>query len=177
MVRDVPAPTGSDAGGLDPLASMVNEYWTPVYRMLYQLTGDSHDTEDLTQETFLRAMDRLESFQTGTNMRAWLFRIAANAYFDVHRKRKRLKIASLAEDLVGTTPQPGEWLEISEQCALLKAAMAELSETTRTVFHLRVTEDLSFRAIGEVLDTSEEAARWHMHQARTKLLQKMAKST
>jgi DNA-directed RNA polymerase specialized sigma24 family protein len=48
--------------------------------------------------------------------------------------------------------------------------MEELSDTTRAVFHLRVQEALPFRQIGEMLDLSEDAARWHMHQARTKLM-------
>jgi DNA-directed RNA polymerase specialized sigma24 family protein len=52
--------------------------------------------------------------------------------------------------------------------------MQELTELTRMVFHLRATEDLSFREIGELVGTTEQGARWHMHQARTRLLKQLA---
>jgi DNA-directed RNA polymerase specialized sigma24 family protein len=51
--------------------------------------------------------------------------------------------------------------------------MSELSELTRMVFHLRSTEDLSFREIADITGSTEQAARWHMHHARTKILEFM----
>src|SRR2546430_13712595 len=55
-------------------------------------SSDLHDAEDLAQETFLRALRRFDTFKSGTNLRAWLLRIATNAFFDVERKRQTLKI-------------------------------------------------------------------------------------
>jgi RNA polymerase sigma-70 factor (ECF subfamily) len=156
-----------------PFAAVVDAHWTAVYRMLYYLTGNAHDTEDLTQETFLRALKRLDSFKSGTQMRAWLLRIASNAFFDVQRKRKRVEVQSLQTDPPAAARRPGHALEIAEQSELLKAAMEELSATTRLVFHLRAQEDLSFREIAAMVGTTEQAARWHMHQARVKLLKRM----
>jgi RNA polymerase sigma factor (sigma-70 family) len=155
-------------------AEVVNEHWTAVYKLLYHLSGSTHDTEDLAQETFLRALNRLESFAAGTKMRAWLLRIASNAFFDQHRKRKRIKQQGIPEEVAGPIERPERSLENAEHGELLKIAMEELSETTRLVFHLRVQEDLSFREIGEIVGSSEEAARWHMHQARSKLMNRLA---
>jgi RNA polymerase sigma-70 factor (ECF subfamily) len=166
------APSGAEV----PFAAVVNEHWTAVYRLLYSLTGNPHDTEDLTQETFLRALKRLDTFRPGTRMRAWLLRIASNAFFDLCRKRQRLPIDPLSEDPPGSAPPPGHAQETAEQCDLVKAALEELSELTRLVFHLRVQEDLSFREIAELAGTSEQAARWHMHHARTKLLQRLGEN-
>jgi RNA polymerase sigma factor (sigma-70 family) len=149
---------------------VVNEHWSSVYRLLYCMTGSIHDTEDLTQETFLRALKRIETFQAGTRMRAWLLRIAANAFFDAQRSRRRGKTQPLPEDLAGTERPPGQALETAEQSELLQAALVQLSNTDRMVFHLRVQEELSHREIAETLGISEEAARWHLHQARAKLL-------
>jgi RNA polymerase sigma-70 factor (ECF subfamily) len=160
-------------GGRAVFAAIVEEHWTAVYRTLYALCGNAHDTEDLTQETFLRALDRLASFRPGTRMRAWLLRIATNAFFDAQRKRRRAPVQPLASDPPAPAGCPGHALEVAEESALLKAAMEELSETTRLVFHLRATEDLSFREIAELVGTTEQAARWHMHQARTRLLARM----
>ncbi len=168
-------PAGSDQPdalhGSHSLAAAVVGHWPAVYKLLWMMSGNSHDAEELTQETFLRAWERLDRFGGDGQLRAWLLRIASNAYFDLLRKRKRSKTVHLEEDLVANeTPQPGQRLETAEQYALLTAAMAQLSPTTRTVFHLRAAESLSFRQIGQMLEISEEAARWHMHQARTRLL-------
>jgi RNA polymerase sigma-70 factor (ECF subfamily) len=162
------------AAGANPFAAVVAAHWDAVYRLLYTLTGNTHDTEDLTQETFLRALNRWSSFTPGSNIRAWLLRIASNAFFDVRRKRQRVKMDPLADDPPGMAQPPELPLELAEQDELLRVAVEELSETARLVFHLRATEELSFREIATILGTSEEAARWHMHQARTRLVKRLA---
>src|SRR5262249_61513307 len=99
-----------------------------------------------------------------------------NAFFDERRKRKRAKRRELSPDLPDAGAAPGEVMETAEQAALARAAMEELTELTRLVFHLRVTEGLSFREIAELAGTTEQAARWHMHQARMKLLARLGKN-
>jgi RNA polymerase sigma-70 factor, ECF subfamily len=157
----------------DSDTAVVERHWTAVYRMLYAMTRNVHDCEDLTQETFLRALRRWETFKPGTSLRAWLLRIAANAFFDVKRKQKTLKIAPLQVDLSSEAPPVEMALELREQGLLARAAMEELSELTRMVFHLRVTEDLAFKEIAELAGITPVAARWHMHQARVKLMKRL----
>src|SRR3954453_14211858 len=93
--RAEPAPPG----GAPAFAAVVGEHWQAVYRLLRSLSGGTHETEDLTQETFLRALRRYDSFRPGTRMRAWLLRIATNAFFDARRKRRRSRAAPLDQDL------------------------------------------------------------------------------
>jgi RNA polymerase sigma-70 factor (ECF subfamily) len=154
--------------------AVVNDHWTAVYRLLYSMTGNTHDTEDLTQETFLRALDRFATFRPGTRLRAWLLRIASNAFFDVQRQRGRVRVKPLEQDVPATGRPPEQAVESAEQNDLLQAALAGLSNTDRMVFHLRVQEELSHREIAEILEISEEAARWHLHQARAKLMKRLA---
>jgi RNA polymerase sigma-70 factor, ECF subfamily len=156
--------------GVPAFAEVVNEHWSAVYRLLFCLSGNTHETEDLTQETFLRALRRPGSFRPGSQLRAWLLRIASNAFFDERRKRKRSRARPLNHDPPGNRPIPGYRLEVAEQSARVHKALEELSELTRLVFHLRVQEDLSFKDIAEMAGTSEQSARWHMHHARTRLL-------
>lgn len=163
---------GPDASTAD-FTAIVNQHWDAVYRLLHSLTGNVHDTEDLTQETFLRALDKIAGFKPGTNMRSWLMRIGSNAFFDQQRKRKRARQKPLEHDLAREEPSPEHAMEVAQQSALLQAAMKELSALTRLVFHLRATEDLSFREIAAIAETTEQAARWHMHHARTKLLERL----
>jgi RNA polymerase sigma-70 factor (ECF subfamily) len=136
------------------------------------MTGNPHDSEDLAQETFLRALRRWDTFKRGTNLRAWLLRIASNAFFDVKRKRQTLKIGPLPDEIESTDSAAELVLELKEQADLIRAAMEDLTELTRLVFHLRVTEDLSFKEIAKLADITEVAARQHMHQARAKLLKR-----
>jgi RNA polymerase sigma-70 factor, ECF subfamily len=169
LTRKEPPPADAD-----PFAEVVNAHWSAVYRLLWCMTGNRHDTEDLTQETFLRALKRLDSFTPGTQMRAWLLRIASNAFFDVKRKRRHGDRQPLSESIPAAEARPERSLEAAEQNELLRAALEELSETTRLVFHLRTQEELSFKEIGTTAGVSEEAARWHMLQARTKLAARLA---
>jgi len=157
----------------DNFEEVVETHWTAVYRLVYSLSGNPHDSEDLTQETFLRAMRRWESFKKGSNLRAWLLRIGTNAFFDIKRKQKSLKINSLPDEIVCDGKAVDHSMETQEEGELIRLAVLELTELTRLVFHLRVTEDLSFKTIADMAGITEVAARQHMHQARVKLLRRL----
>ena len=156
----------------DSFKAVVEAHWTAVYRLLYSMTGNPHDTEDLAQETFLRTLRRWNTFKRGTDLAPWLLRIASNAFFDVRRKRQTLKMNPLPEDIVSSDSSAEFRLEVKEEADLVRAAMEDLTELTRLVFHLHVTEDLSFKEIAKLADITEVAARQHMHQARSKLLKR-----
>lgn len=156
----------------DSFTVVVEAHWTAVYRLLFSLTGNPHDSEDLAQETFLRALRRWDTFKKGTNLRAWLLRIGTNAFFDIKRKKRTLKINPLPEEVAGDDTSAETKLESREEAELIRAALTDLSELTRLVFHLRVTEDLSFKDIADLAGITEVAARQHMHQARSKLLKR-----
>lgn len=162
------------ADGSADFALVVEAHWTAVYRFLFSLSGNRHETEDLTQETFLRALKRIDSFKPGTKMRSWLLRIAANACFDARRKQKRIAFRALDWEAASPEAGPAHRLEIIEQSRLLGMALEELSDLTRMVFHLRAVEDLSFREIASLAEITEEAARWHMHHARTRMLKRFS---
>jgi RNA polymerase sigma-70 factor (ECF subfamily) len=153
--------------------AVVTEHWDAVYRLLRTLTRDVHETEDLTQETFTRAIAQIGGFKPGTKMRAWLLRIASNAFLDVRRRKTRMRSAPLEYEPAAPEVSPGTSLETAEQCAKVRAVLAELSDLTRLVFHLRVQEEMSFREAAEVAGTTEQAARWHMHHARTRVLERL----
>jgi RNA polymerase sigma-70 factor, ECF subfamily len=154
-------------------AAVVDANWNAVYGLLFSMTGNTPDCEDLTQETFLRALRAWETFKPGTNQRAWLIRIALNAFYDVQRKRQKVKFNPLDAEPSSLELSAEARFEILEQGALVRAAMEELSERTRIVFHLRVSENLSFRQIAELTGITEMGARWHMFEARRKLLKRL----
>jgi RNA polymerase sigma-70 factor (ECF subfamily) len=136
---------------------------------MYRLTANAHDAEELTQEAFLRAMQKLDQYQAGTNMRGWLLRIATNMFLD-GKRRARPKTGDMSADVAAPPERAGANLERMELSRQLQGALLQLPETQRTVFLLRSTEEMAFREISEMIGTTEATARWHMLQARQQLV-------
>jgi RNA polymerase sigma-70 factor (ECF subfamily) len=87
---------------------VVREHADRVYRLAYRLTGNQHDAEDLTQETFVRVFRSLASYRPGT-FEGWLHRITTNLFLDMVRRRSRIRMEALPEDsdrLPGLGPEP-----------------------------------------------------------------------
>ena len=88
----------AQAGDRSAFARLIERYWDRLYRWLYHLTRDRHAAEDLTQETFLRALAAVKTFRPGSNFRAWVFRIGHNNF--VNQKRaERSKRQPMPEEL------------------------------------------------------------------------------
>ena len=114
---------------------MVRQHWNAVYRLLLSLTGCAHESEDLTQETFLRALQHIDKYQPGTNLRAWLLRIGSNLFFDERRKRKRVKMETLASEVAGSSMPPGHALETADRlCFGASRAVGDCRRLTRPGF-------------------------------------------
>jgi RNA polymerase sigma-70 factor (ECF subfamily) len=156
-------------GDRTAFARLVEHYWDRLYRWLYRLTRDSHVAEDLAQETFLKAFAGLKKFQAGTNFSAWLFRIAHNNFANYCRALARTR-EELPEELSDRRRGPLEEAASAEAVRSLTKAMNRLPAEFRAALLLRVEEGLSFRQIAEVLDLTEETARWRVFKARQKML-------
>jgi RNA polymerase sigma-70 factor (ECF subfamily) len=135
----------------------------------YHLTHDRHTAEDLAQETFLKAFAGLRKFQAGTNFGAWLFRIAHNNYANQCRAAARPR-EPLPDELADRRDGPLEQIASAEALQALGRAINRLPAEFRSALLLRVDEGLSFREIADVLDLTEETARWRVFKARQKLL-------
>jgi RNA polymerase sigma-70 factor (ECF subfamily) len=163
----------AQAGDRRAFAALVERYWERLYRWLYHLTHHRHTAEDLTQETFLRALAHLRRFRPGTNFRAWLFRIAHNTWLNQARGAARIRQA-VPEQLAGREEGPAEQAMARESLAQLARAVGRLPADYRAAFLLRAEEGLSFRQIAGVLGLTEETARWRVFKARQKLLNVLA---
>jgi RNA polymerase sigma-70 factor, ECF subfamily len=163
----------AQTGSREAFAGLVERYWERLYRWLCHLTRDSHGAEDLAQETFLKAFAALESFRAGSNFRAWLFRIAHNNF--VNQKRAaRFNRQPLSLEAPHGGPGPVEEMLSREALQLLAKAVAKLPPDFRSALLLRVDEELSFKEIAEVLEVTEETARWRVFKARQKLMTVLA---
>jgi RNA polymerase sigma-70 factor (ECF subfamily) len=160
----------AQAGDRSAFAQLVERYWDRLYRWLYHLTRDRHAAEDLTQETFLRALAAVKTFRPGSNFRAWVFRIGHNNFVNQKRAERRTK-HQLPEDAaapgVNTVENDAENREVLE---VVQRAVADLPSDFRAALQLRVDEGLSFREVAQILGITEETARWRVFKARQKLI-------
>jgi RNA polymerase sigma-70 factor (ECF subfamily) len=150
-------PAGLSAGDAEDFVwvapswdEVVRTHADRVYRLAYRLSGNRADAEDLTQETFGKALSRLGQLREPDRAKAWLFRILRNAYLHRVRDERRHKLVSL--DAVGELPcQPAETLPDVDP-SKLQEALNELDETFRTPLILFYFEEFSYRDIAEQMD-------------------------
>lgn len=160
----------AQAGDRSAFARLIERYWDRLYRWLYHLTRDRHAAEDLTQETFLRALAAVKSFRPGSNFRAWLFRIGHNNFVNQKRSERRTK-HQLPDDAAAPDHGSAETAaEHRETLEVVNRAVDDLPSDFRAALLLRVHEGLSFREVAKVLGTTEETARWRVFKARQKLM-------
>lgn len=156
-------------GDRSAFAALVERYWERLYRWLYNLTHNRHSAEDLCQEAFMKALSGLSGFREGSNFRAWLFRIAYNGFINQQRKAGRMR-ESFPAQVTASGEGPMEQVMSREALKMLARAIGRLPDDFRAAFILRVEEDLSFRQIADVLEITEETARWRVFKARQKLM-------
>lgn len=135
------------SGGLHQL---IDAHYEALYRYAYRLSGVSADAEDLTQETFGKALARLPQLREPERARAWLFRILRNLYLHKVRDQKRHKVVPL--DAVGELPGRGEAELPDIDPAKLQQALNELDEAFRTPIILFYFEEFSYRDIAEQME-------------------------
>ena len=135
-------------------------YREPVFRFLRRLLRDGAAAEDLTQETFLRAMRG--SYQSNGHERAWIFQIARNLARDQARAWARRPATEVFEDVAG--PGTDRALVLA-----LDAALASLEHDDREVFLLKEVAGLSYAEIAEACGLSSDAVRSRLHRTRLTL--------
>ena len=159
----------AQAGDRQAFAVLVERYWDRLYRWLYHLTHNRHAAEDLVQESFLKALNGLAGFRTGSNFQAWLFRIAYNSFVNQWRAADRAR-QPFPQQLPARDEGPLERVLSREALQMLARAVGRLPADYRAAFLLRVEEGLSFHEIAGVLGIKEETARWRVFKARQKLM-------
>lgn len=172
------------AGELDAFELLTTRHEQRVYSLAMRMLRQEQDAEDVTQQTFLSALENLDGFRGEASFSTWLLRIASHAALKVIRKRKGLETVSLEEatapsDNSDTVPHPefiADWRQSPEQLVqkreiqrLLDEALARLDEKHRLVFLLRDVEGLSIRETAEALDLSEANVKVRLLRARLQL--------
>ena len=159
-------------GDKETFGQLVEKYKRPMYALAYRMMHNHEDADDLSQEAFIRAYENLNKFRSGTNFRAWLFRILKNLCIDRLRHAARFPNESLGNAknrLVSHNPGPEEKVEAAELRQRIYDAIDSLPEAQRTVVILHEMQGLRHREIAQITKTPERTVRWRLHQARKKL--------
>ncbi|MBW4719280.1 RNA polymerase sigma factor SigE [Saccharothrix obliqua] len=150
---------------------VVRDHADRVYRLAYRLTGNQHDAEDLTQETFIRVFRSLASYQPGT-FEGWLHRITTNLFLDMVRRRSKFRMEGLPDDadrVAGDDPSPEQVYTDTHLDPDLQAALDELPPDFRAAVVLCDVEGLSYEEIGATLGVKLGTVRSRIHRGRQAL--------
>jgi len=167
---------GSKALENNSFDQIYQEYFDPVYRYVLSLSEDTGIAEEITRETFFRAMRSLNQFRGESSVKSWLCAIARNLFVSVQR-RKKMQPIDEAESLADTAMGPEETLLHQDESMRVHRLLHHLDEPYREVFTLRTLGQLSFHDIGDIFGKSENWACVVYHRARAKIRQKMGDRT
>lgn len=150
---------------------LVRQHADRVYRLAYRLSGNQHDAEDLTQETFIRVFRSVQNYQPGT-FEGWLHRITTNLFLDMVRRRARIRMDALPEDydrVPADEPNPEQIYHDSRLGPDLQAALDSLPPEFRAAVVLCDIEGLSYEEIGATLGVKLGTVRSRIHRGRQAL--------
>ena len=150
--------------------SAYQEYASLVYRFLYSYTRDAEWSQELMQETFLRAVGSVSRYDGSCKFSVWLCQIAKHVLYQELRKKRRVKTVELTDYLPDDSAPDGESSILQQENRMeLYRAIHNLREPEREVVLYRITGELSFREIGEILGKSENWSRTVFYRAKQKL--------
>lgn len=150
--------------------SVYQEYASLIYRFLYSYTHDVEWSQELMQETFLRAVGSISRYDGSCKLSVWLCQIAKHVLYQEFRKKKRVETVELADYLPDDSASDGETSVLNQESKIeLYQAIHHLPELEREVVLYRITGELSFREIGAILGKSENWSRTVFYRAKQKI--------
>ena len=155
---------------MQDIEEIYKEYFETVYKYLFCLTHNSDLSEELTQETFYRAVININSFRGECKMSVWLCQIAKNLWYDELKRKKKIDNIdeSNIEFLDSNNDLENNAISKEEKLNLYKK-MQNLDDLTREVMYIRITGELSFKEIGDILNKTENWARVTFYRGKTKI--------
>ncbi len=146
------------------------EDFETVYKYLFCLTRNRDISEDLTQETFYRAVQKINTFKGNCKISVWLCQIAKNLWHDELKKNKKIEKLEKEDWLFIPSKEKTEDIVIENSSKVdLYKQLQELDEKTREVMYLRITGELSFKEIADILNKTENWARVTFYRGKKKL--------
>jgi RNA polymerase sigma-70 factor, ECF subfamily len=174
------------AGDRDAYRVLMERYFQAVVRVAFRITGDEADAEEVAQEAFLRAYNKLPSFRQDASFSTWIMRIAMNTSLNLVERRKRdlsYRAPRIADEpaaegetvrIADSNHGPEDALLTREAVSIREAAMAQLTPMERTAFTLRHMEEVSMTEIATALNITVNSAKQAVFRAVSKLRRALA---
>ncbi len=155
---------------MQDIEEIYKEHFETVYKYLFCLTHNSDLSEELTQETFYRAVLKINSFRGDSKMSVWLCQIAKNLWYDELKRKKKIdNIDEINIEFLDSNNDLENNAISKEEKLNLYKKMQKLDDLTREVMYMRITGELSFREIGDILNKTENWARVTFYRGKTKI--------
>lgn len=152
------------------IEEMYTEYVETVRKYLFCLTHNDDIAEELTQETFYRAIRKIDSFKNNSKMSTWLCEIAKNLWYNELRKNKNIKNISEEEMFsIQAEDKIENMVILNDVRSNFYQKIQKLDNQMREVVYLRIIGDLSFKEIGNILGKTDNWARVVFYRAKQKL--------
>jgi len=183
--QDLALVEASRRGDIAAFEELVRRYDRKLLRIAHQVTHNTEDAQDVVQETFLKAYQKLNQFQGTSKFSTWLIRIALNESLMKLRKRRYAQELPLDYEDANGERLPldvADWAPDAEQIysraelhEILRQALEKLAPILRTVFVLRDVEGLSIKETTAILDLQPSVVKARLHRARLQLREKLSK--
>ena len=154
---------------MQDIKEIYEEYFETVNKFLFCLTKNYDIAEELTQETFYRAVKRIGTYKGDCKISVWLCQIAKNLWYDQCRKNKKIVNYDYDMSNLEVKDSVEEQIISNDEKITLYKKMQKLDEKTREVIYLRITGELSFKEIGDILNKSETWARVTFYRGKQKM--------
>lgn len=156
------------SGDTEAVEDIVSKYQRHIFAITYRMTGDIEDAKDLTQKTFVRAVQGLRGFRKESSFKTWLYRIAINLSLN-HLKNERRAENGLEESVMTNNPLTLSALIDEEKRHDVRKGLDELPQRQRLAVILRAYEGLSCSETARVMGCSEGAVKAHYHHGVKRL--------
>ena len=174
------------AGDTAAFEKLVRQYDRQIFRTALHITQNREDAEDITQDVFFKAFQKLEQFQGNSKFSTWLVRISVNESLMRLRRRKTSRTVSMDQDVeteegaiprdfAEWRPNPEQIFSQSELGDILRKTIAGLPPGFRTVFTLRDIENLSTEETADALGLSVPAVKSRLLRARLQLRERLSR--
>jgi RNA polymerase sigma-70 factor (ECF subfamily) len=170
---------------------LIERYGSAIYNLAYRFLRDPMESENVTQETFLRIVSAVDRIRLDSPFKPYLFRVAVNLCRDLSRKKHPVLFSELnstprsdgadfidaSEAIEDDGPPPWERLEREELGTRLTAAISTLPLVYKAVITLRFTEEFSYEEIAQTLDLPLNTVRTHLRRAKQHLRLELEKDS
>ncbi len=177
-----------DAGALEPPAdrqlarrvqegdsaafdTLVTRHMQRAFAVAMRLLDQREDAEDLVQDAFIAALEKIDTYDSEREFAPWFYRILVNRCLNARKSRSRRSTLEIGDDAASGGASPLLETERSELRTHLKKALDVLPERQRTIVTLFDIEGFTSPEVAEILGISDGTVRWHLHQARQVLRQ------